>query len=179
MGQPRRRGRDGRGGPRPCALPGGRGTRGHGGPLLRRLHEQLADYPIPRAVRRGGGGRRIVNWISDYGTADIARTKETEFFGTPWDSAAAALMMRQSPLTYANRVKAATLFIHGELDERVPYSEAEQMYVALKKNGVPARMIQYEGMYHGISGSWNNVHRMLNELRWFNTWLRPAVRPQP
>jgi dipeptidyl aminopeptidase/acylaminoacyl peptidase len=83
-------------------------------------------------------------------------------------------MIRQSPLTYAGRVKAATLFIHGEVDQRVPYEEAEQMYVAIRKNGVPAKMIQYADQSHGLSGSWNAVHRMINELRWFDTYLKPS-----
>ena len=135
----------------------------------------ITQYPDRFAAAVVGAG--ISNWVSDYGTADIARTKETEFYGTPWDPAARDLMMKQSPLSYANRVKAATLFVHGELDERVPYSEAEQMYVALKKNGVPAKMIQYAGQYHGISGSWNVVHRILNELRWLDRYLKSPALP--
>jgi dipeptidyl aminopeptidase/acylaminoacyl peptidase len=130
----------------------------------------IVKYPERFAAAAVGAG--IVNWVSDYGTADIAVTKETEFFGYPWDEEARNIMIRQSPLTYAGKAKAATLFIHGEVDQRVPYSEAEQMYVALKKNGVPAKMIQYKGMPHGISGSWNVVHRMINELRWFDTYLK-------
>ncbi|HEY8176099.1 MAG TPA: S9 family peptidase [Gemmatimonadaceae bacterium] len=130
----------------------------------------ITQYPDRFAAAISGAG--IVNWVSDYGTADVARTKETEFFGTPWDEKARAIMIRQSPLTYANRVKTPTLFINGELDQRVPYSEAEQMFVALKKNGVPAKVIQYAGMPHSISGSWNVVHRMQNELRWLNTYLK-------
>ena len=74
-------------------------------------------------------------------------------------------MIRQSPLTYAGNVKTPTLFVHGEVDQRVPYEEAEQMYFALKRRGMPAKMIQYAGQPHGIAGHWNNVHRMLNELR--------------
>jgi dipeptidyl aminopeptidase/acylaminoacyl peptidase len=130
----------------------------------------IVKYPERFAAAAVGAG--IVNWASDYGTADIARTKETEFFGTPWEEDALNTMMRQSPLTYAGKARAATLFIHGEVDQRVPYSEAEQMYVALKKNGVPAKMIQYKGMPHSISGSWNNVHRMINELRWLDTYTK-------
>ena len=131
----------------------------------------IVRYPDRFAAAAVGAG--IVNWVSDYGTADIARTKETEFFGTPWEEKALNTMIRQSPLTYAGQAKAATLFIHGEVDQRVPYSEAEQMYVALKKNGVPAKMIQYRGMPHSISGSWNVVHRMINETRWLDTYLKP------
>ena len=133
----------------------------------------ISRYPDRFAAAAAGAG--IVNWVSDYGTADIARTKETEFFGTPWEEEAADRMMRQSPLTYADQVRAATLFVHGELDQRVPYSEAEQMFVALKKNGVPAKMIQYEGQSHGIRGHWNSVHRMMNELGWFDMWMKAAA----
>ena len=132
----------------------------------------ITQYPDRWAAAIPGAG--IVNWMSDYGTADIARTKETEFYGTPWDEAARNRMIRQSPLTYAGRVRTPTLFINGEVDQRVPYSEAEQMYVALKKNGVPAKVIQYAGMPHSISGSWNVVHRMLNERRWLDTYLKPV-----
>ena len=135
----------------------------------------ITQYPDRFAAAVPGAG--IVNWVSDYGTADIARTKETEFYGYPWEERARAIMIRQSPLTYADRVKTPTLFIHGEVDQRVPYSEAEQMFVALKKNGVPTKIIQYAGMPHGISGSWNNVHRMMNELRWIDTYLKG--RPTP
>ena len=88
-------------------------------------------------------------------------------------------MIKQSPLTYANRVKAPTLFINGEVDQRVPFSEAQQMYVALKKNGVPAKMIQYAGQPHGIAGSWNIVHRMLNERQWLDRWMKEGGAPLP
>ena len=132
----------------------------------------ITQYPDRFAAAIPGAG--IVNWVSDYGTADIARTKETEFFGTPWEQKARDIMIKQSPLTYAGRVKAPTLFIHGEVDQRVPYSEAEQMYVALKKNGVPAKIIQYQGMAHGITGSWNQIHRMVNELKWLDRYLKPG-----
>jgi dipeptidyl aminopeptidase/acylaminoacyl peptidase len=50
------------------------------------------------------------------------------------------------------------------------------MYFALKRRGVPAKMIQYAGQPHGIAGHWNNVHRMLNELRWWERYLNH--RPQ-
>ncbi len=134
----------------------------------------ITQYPDRFAAAITGAG--ISNWISDYGTADIYRTKETEFFGPPWDPAARARMIRQSPLTYAGRVKTPTLFVHGEVDQRVPYEEGEQMYFALKRRGVPAKMIRYAGQPHGISGHWNVVHRMINELAWWEQYLKPAGR---
>ncbi|HUE89169.1 MAG TPA: S9 family peptidase [Vicinamibacterales bacterium] len=135
----------------------------------------ITQYPDRFAAAVVGAG--ISNWISDYGTADIYRTKETEFFGPPWEKEARDRMIAQSPLTHAGRVKTPTLFIHGEVDHRVPFEEGEQMYFALRRRGIPARMIQYAGQSHGISGHWNNVHRIINELGWFNQYLgaRPST----
>jgi len=134
----------------------------------------ITQYPDRFAAAASGAG--IVNWTSDYANSDIPRTKETEFWGAPWDPKARETMIKQSPITYANRIKTPTLFINGEIDKRVPYSENQQLYVAIKKQGVPAKMIQYAGQPHGIAGSWNNVHRMLNERAWFDKYLKP-VRP--
>lgn len=114
-------------------------------------------------------GAGISNWISDYGTADIPRTKESEFYGTPWDQAASERMRALSPLTHAANAKTPTLFIHGEADRRVPIEEAEQMYTALKKQRIPAKFIRYPGNYHGGWPPWDMVHRYYYELEW---WLR-------
>jgi dipeptidyl aminopeptidase/acylaminoacyl peptidase len=130
----------------------------------------ITQYPDRFAAAITGAG--ISNWISDYGTADIYRTKETEFFGTPWEQDARDRMIKQSPLTYAGQVKTPTLFIHGEVDQRVPYEEGEQMYFALKRRGVPAKMIRYAGQPHGIAGNWNVVHRLINELQWWEKYLK-------
>jgi dipeptidyl aminopeptidase/acylaminoacyl peptidase len=134
----------------------------------------ITQYPDRFAAAITGAG--ITNWLSDYGTADIYRTKETEFFGAPWDKDARERMIHQSPLTYAGNVKTPTLFIHGEVDQRVPYEEGEQMYFALKRRGVPAKMIRYADQPHGIAGHWNNVHRMINELQWWEKYLKASPK---
>ena len=65
-----------------------------------------------------------------------------DFAGWPVpEETARQRLIRQSPVIYAANVRAPTLFVHGEIDQRVPYDEAEQMYFAIKKQGVPARMI--------------------------------------
>ncbi|MEO7085407.1 MAG: S9 family peptidase, partial [Gemmatimonadaceae bacterium] len=130
----------------------------------------ITQYPDRFAAAASGAG--IANWTSDFANSDIPRTKETEFWGPPSDPKARETMIRQSPITYANRVRTPTLFINGEVDHRVPFSENEQLYVAIKKQGVPAKMIQYAGQPHSISGSWNNVHRMLNERGWFDKYVK-------
>lgn len=145
------------------------GTTGHsyGGFMTNWL---ITQYPDRFAAAVTGAG--ISNWVSDYGTADIARTKETEFYGTPWQKESRERLIKQSPLTYAGNVITPTLFVHGEVDHRVPFEEAEQFYTALKKNGVPAKVIRYAGKSHGGWGHWNNVHRIINELAWWEKYLK-------
>jgi dipeptidyl aminopeptidase/acylaminoacyl peptidase len=148
------------------------GTTGHsyGGILTNWL---ITRYPDRFRAAIPGAGES--NWFSNYALSDIARTKDTEFLGPPWDPRAREIMLKQSPYLNSGGVKAATLFIHGEVDYRVPLEGAIQLYTSLKKQGVPAKLIIYEGMPHGISGHWNNVHRMMHELRWWETYLKPPT----
>jgi len=132
----------------------------------------ITQYPDRFVAAASGAG--ISNWFSDYGTADIYRTKEMEFFGAPWQEEGIKRMITQSPLMQAGKVRTPTLFIVGEMDQRVPYEESEQMYFALRRQGVAAKMLQYAGQPHGISGHWNNVHRMLNELKWIDSYVKKA-----
>ena len=117
-------------------------------------------------------GAGISNWLSDYGVADIPRTKESEFFGSPWQSESNQLMRSLSPITYAANVKTPTLFVHGEADMRVPIEEDEQMYTALQKQHVPARFVRYPGNYHGGWPAWDMVHRYYQEVKWFGEFLQ-------
>ena len=117
-------------------------------------------------------GAGISNWLSDYGTADIPRTKESEFFGSPWESESNQLMRSLSPITYAANVKTPTLFVHGEADMRVPIEEDEQMYTALQKRHVPAKFVRYPGNYHGGWPAWDMVHRYYQEVKWFGEFLQ-------
>ena len=133
----------------------------------------ITQYPDRFAAAIPGAG--IVNWMSDYGNADIARTKETEFFGTPWEEKAREIMIRQSPLTYAGRVRTPTLFINGEIDQRVPYlggradvRGAQEEWRAGEDDSVRRTCRT------ASAGSWNQVHRMLNELHWLDTYLKPG-----
>ncbi|HEY2014631.1 MAG TPA: S9 family peptidase [Bryobacteraceae bacterium] len=116
-------------------------------------------------------GAGISNWISDYGTADIPRTKESEFYGAPWQPDAAERMRALSPITHAANVRTPTMFLDGEADLRVPIEEAEQMYTALKKQRIPARMVRYPGNYHGGWPPWDMVHRYDQETRWFRQYV--------
>ena len=124
-------------------------------------------------------GASISNWVSDYAVADIPRTKESEFYGPPWEERGLEHLLRSSPLIHAKGVSTPTLFVHGEYDHRVPIEEAEQMYVALRKQQVPAKFVRYPESYHGGWTPWRMMHRMWVQLEWWEEWLRhPSTSEQ-
>ena len=134
----------------------------------------LTNWVITQTTRFKAAvvGAGISNWLSDYGTADIPRTKESEFSGAPWNQEAGERLRALSPITYAGNVKTPTLFVHGEGDMRVPIEEGEQMYTALKKQHVEAKFIRYPGNYHGGWPPWDVVHRYYQETGWWQEHLK-------
>ena len=153
------------------------GSTGHsyGGILTNWL---ITRYPDRFRAAVPGAGES--NWTSNFALSDVSRTKETEFFGAPWDPRAREIMIAQSPALNCGGVQAATLFVHGEVDYRVPLEGSIQLYTCLKKQRIPTRLIIYEGQAHGIRGHWNQVHRMMSELGWWEMYLKdgmPTGRP--
>lgn len=133
----------------------------------------LTNWAITQTDRFSAAvaGAGISNWMSDYAVADIPRTKETEFYGTPWEEEGLENLLASSPIVYAEGVSTPTLFVHGESDHRVPIEEAEQMYVALRKQQVPARMVRYPESYHGGWTPWRYLHRLYSTMEWWDQWL--------
>ena len=49
--------------------------------------------------------------------------------------------LEKSPLIYAGNASTPTLFLQSENDYRCPMEQAEQMYMALKKQGIPSESV--------------------------------------
>ncbi|MEM4969770.1 MAG: S9 family peptidase [Sulfolobales archaeon] len=67
------------------------------------------------------------------------------------------IMIKLSPITYVDRIKAPLMVIHGARDPRVPVTEAEQLVEALRSRGKEVRYIRLEDEGHGISKVKNRI----------------------
>lgn len=113
----------------------------------------------------------ISNLFTQWGASAIPLWLEVEIEGLPWDRM--ELMLKQSPLMQANRVKTPTLFLHGELDFDTPIVEAEQMFMALKKYGVETTMVRYSDDGHGIrSKPLNRIDALRRAVAWFDRFVK-------
>jgi dipeptidyl aminopeptidase/acylaminoacyl peptidase len=90
-----------------------------------------------------------------------------------WDNP--ALVMKQSPHNYAKRFKTPTLVIHGELDYRVPATQALQYYNTLAARNVAARLVYFPDENHWILKPQNS--RLW--YREFFAWIRRYAAPGP
>ncbi|MEJ2205252.1 MAG: S9 family peptidase [Gemmatimonadota bacterium] len=127
--------------------------------------------------------RMISNWFSWYGTSEAQGLTEFEFYGKPWDNP--DLYWELSPIKYVDNVRTPTLLVQSEEDHRTPMTDAEQWFMALRKQGVPAEFVRYPRSNHNLSRSgepWLLVDRLGRLRQWFTYWLMDggttADRPQ-
>lgn len=116
-------------------------------------------------------GAGVSNLVSQTGTTDIA-TQRLGYFGAwPWDDP--KLYLERSPLLHAAKVKTPTMIQHGEVDRRVPITQSFELYTALKKRGVPVRMLILPRQAHGPSEPKMVLKVMQTNLDWFQQHLMP------
>jgi dipeptidyl aminopeptidase/acylaminoacyl peptidase len=116
--------------------------------------------------------RMISNWFSWYGSSDAQGLTEFEFYGKPWDNP--DLYRELSPATHVAAVRTPTLLVQSEEDHRTPMTSAEEWFIALRKQGVPAEFIRYPRSTHDLSRTgepWLLVDRLGRLRQWFTHWL--------
>ncbi len=117
--------------------------------------------------------RSYCNAMGYFGVDDIgAITDVAELGGHPWEIPDAYLAL--SPILHVGNVRTPTLIEHQELDYRCPLSQAEQWYAALKKRGIPTKLLIYPGESHGMSRNGkprHRIERLAQNLGWFDEWL--------
>lgn len=121
------------------------------------------------AVSEGG----LSNLISFAGTSLYHSLMESEFNGIAYNNF--PLLWQWSPLRNVRNVTTPTLFMHGETDNEVPLSQAEEMFIALKKLGVETRLVIYRGEGHGWRPDMLPVNKKDAYLRmtdWFDRYLK-------
>jgi dipeptidyl aminopeptidase/acylaminoacyl peptidase len=112
----------------------------------------------------------LSNLVSFYSTSLYQDLIHAEFGGFPWDNY--DLLWQWSPLRYVKQVQTPTLFIHGEQDNDVHITQAEEMYMALKRRGVETVMVRYPREGHGLQEPLHKVDALDRTIRWFDKFLK-------
>jgi dipeptidyl aminopeptidase/acylaminoacyl peptidase len=125
-----------------------------------------------RAASVGAG---LPNLMSFAGTADVPGFIPDYFGGEYWD--VLDKWQARSAMFNIKGVTTPTLIQHGERDDRVPISQAYELYNALGRQGVETKMVVYPRQPHGIREPKLQLDAMQRNVEWFNRWVKPR-RPQ-
>jgi dipeptidyl aminopeptidase/acylaminoacyl peptidase len=115
-----------------------------------------------KAVMVGAG---LTNMYSMYSTNDLQRTLEGYFGAEPWNDF--DVYWNRSAMKFIKQARTPTLIMHGAADERVPLGQAQELYMGLKKNGVPVELAVYPREPHGLQEPRHQLDKMTREYAWF------------
>jgi dipeptidyl aminopeptidase/acylaminoacyl peptidase len=122
----------------------------------------------------------ISNLVSFNYTAYYHDYLAVEFGAYPHESGVMNTLWERSPLRYVNTVKTPTLILHGENDNDVPISEAEQWYIALKDVGVNTVLVRYPREGHGLREPKHVVDGLDRSIAWYaQHFTNPAAPAKP
>ena len=116
-------------------------------------------------------GASATLYVVNYGHDQYQRWWEYEV-GLPWEPESREIYERMSPFNKVANVVTPTLILCGEQDWNVPVINSEQLYLALKRLGVPTELVVYPGEYHGISTPSYIKDRYERYLDWFAKYIK-------
>ncbi len=117
--------------------------------------------------------RAVNNTYTLFGTSDIGHSfSEMESGYLPWENM--QWYIDHSPLTYAKDIQTPLLIIHSENDLRCLMEQAEQLFIALKRQRKEVRFVRFPDENHELSRAGRPRHRIERFgfiLDWFGEYL--------
>jgi len=102
-------------------------------------------------------------------TDDIEGFLPSYFQSEPWNDW--SLYDAHSPLRFVQNVKTPVMLQHGEADARVPFSNGVMFYNALRRRGVPVRLLALPRQPHGPTEPRMILKVMQTNVEWFNKYI--------
>jgi dipeptidyl aminopeptidase/acylaminoacyl peptidase len=136
----------------------------------------LTDFTIAstQRFRAAVAGAGSGNALAMYGTDQYTAWLELEL-GAPWRNLDNYLRVSY-PFLHSDRITTPTLFLCGQIDFNVPCIGSEQMYQALRSNGIDTRLVIYPNMHHSPDTPAFTVDRLQRYLDWFDHYLSAPAR---
>ncbi|MCR6844904.1 S9 family peptidase [Bacillus sp. IBL03825] len=119
-----------------------------------------------KAISVGGG---ITNWGTHYVNTDIPYFISMYLGNTPWNDP--EIYKKTSPMTYIKSACTPTLIQHGEMDARIPITNAYELYEGLRDMEVDTELIIFKGMAYSSDQPGMRVAIMRQNLMWFSHYI--------
>lgn len=130
-------------------------------------------------------GAPVVNMTSAYGGIrwgsgrsrmfQYERT-QSRIGGTLWEKP--IRYIENSPLFFTDKIKTPVLILHNDEDTAVPWYQGIEFFVALRRLGKPAWLLNYNGEPHGITKLQNRKDFQRRMQQFFDHYLMDAPLPK-
>jgi len=95
---------------------------------------------------------------------------EWEHHGTPWSNPEG--YAKANPVDYVQNWHVPTLVVHGGHDYRVVDTQGLSTFTALRRQGVPARLLYYPDENHWVLKPSNSIQWHDEVMAWLTKWIR-------
>ena len=115
----------------------------------------------------------LINLEDQWGTSDIAYSREMTLGGPPWERP--DVWSAQNPIRYATKWRTPVLVTVGEKDFRVPLNNTLEYWTALQRQKVESRLLIFPDENHWILQGDNSRYFYDEVQQWLARWLRAAT----
>ena len=115
-------------------------------------------------------GAMVSDWPSEFGVGFNYDVSLWYLGGDPWSNQ--VMWLGRSAYPHADQVSTPTILFHGENDRTDTPGQSMNFHAALRHFDVPNRFILFPREGHGIREPRHHRTRLVEELRWFERYVR-------
>ncbi|MCS7044397.1 MAG: prolyl oligopeptidase family serine peptidase [Bryobacteraceae bacterium] len=86
--------------------------------------------------------------------------------------------IENSPVFHIRRVTTPLLILHDDQDDAVPWYQGIELFLALRRNGKEAYLLNYNGELHGLRRRHNQMDYAIRMKQFFDHFLKDAPKPE-
>ncbi|MBO9201405.1 MULTISPECIES: alpha/beta hydrolase family protein [Niastella] len=121
----------------------------------------------------------VSDWISaqlylikDIGVPRLSAAQQEPFFWEKFE------VMKESPIMNVDKITSPLLIMHNKLDGAVPWEQAVELFVAMRRFGKSVWMLQYDNENHNMANPQNCKDFTIRVTQYFDHFLKEAPEPK-
>ena len=131
-----------------------------------------AGAPVANMISAYGG----IRWGSGFSRMFQYERTQSRIGGTLWEYP--LRYIENSPIFYVDKVNTPVLIMHNDNDGAVPWYQGIEYFVALRRLGKPAWMLNYQGEPHWPVKVQNRIDFNIRLSQYFDFYLKGAPMPK-
>ncbi len=128
--------------------------------------------PVSNMTSAYGG----IRWSSGMSRMFQYEQTQSRIGGTLWEKP--VHYIQNSPIFFVPKIETPVLMLHNDEDGAVPWYQGIEFFVALRRLGKPAWLLNYNGENHGLGKRPNQVDFTIRVSQYYNHFLKGEPAPE-